>query len=107
PTANVIATFSEAMNEASVEKTTANDLPTTFTLKKKGTTKTLAATVVYSEPTATTFKAGLDPTRKLRAGATYIATVSSVATDLVGNALDQNPSLTGNQPKTWTFTVKP
>ncbi|HET7273178.1 MAG TPA: Ig-like domain-containing protein [Rubrobacter sp.] len=97
PTANVTATFSEAMNGASVGATDANGLPTTFTLKKKGTTKTLAATVVYSEPTASTFKATLDPTRKLRAGATYIATVSSAATDLVGNPL---------VAKTWKFTVK-
>lgn len=97
PTANVIATFSEAMNEASVEKINASGLPTTFTLKKKGTTKTLAATVVYSEPTATTFKAVLNPSRNLRAGATYIATVTSAATDFVGNPLVK---------KTWTFTVK-
>ena len=97
PTSNVIATFSEAMNEASVEKTNANGLPTTFTLKKKGTTKTLAATVDYSQPTATTFKAVLNPSRNLRAGATYLATVSSAATDLAGNPLVK---------KTWRFTVR-
>ena len=106
PTANVTATFSEAMNEASVEKTNASGLPTTFTLKKKGTTRTLAATVVYSEPTATTFKATLNPSSNLRAGATYTATVSSVATDLAGNALDQDPNIASNQPKSWKFTIQ-
>jgi Bacterial Ig-like domain len=97
PTANVIATFSEKMSKASVEAANVSGLPTTFTLKKKGTTKTLAATVTYSEPTATTFKAVLNPTGKLRPGATYTATVTSAATDLVGNPLVK---------KTWTFTVK-
>lgn len=98
PTANVIAVFSEAMNEASVEKTNASGLPTTFTLKKKGTTRTLAATVVYSQPTATTFKAVLNPSSNLRAGTTYIAKLTSAATDVAGNPL---------VVKTWTFRVKP
>ncbi len=91
PRANAVATFSEAMMGSTVEA------PGTFTLKKKGTTRAIGATVVYSEPTATTFKAVLNPSKNLKAGATYIATVSSAATDLAGNPLVK---------KTWKFTVK-
>ena len=40
-------------------------------------------------------------------GATYIATVTTGAKDLAGNSLDQVPNIAGNQPKTWTFTVRP
>ncbi len=29
-----------------------------------------------------------------------------VAKDRTGNRLDQNPSVTGNQPKAWFFTVR-
>lgn len=102
--ANAVAFFSEDMNGPTVEA------PGTFTLKKKGSTKALGAMVTYVETTTTTgttYKAVLNPTNRLRAGTTYIATVSSAATDVAGNPLDQNPSLAGNQPKTWRFTVKP
>lgn len=91
PRSNVTATFSEAMKEASVEQ------GGTFTLKKKGSRRKVGATVVYSEPTANTFQAVLNPNRKLKAGATYIATMTSAATDLAGNPLVK---------KTWRFTVK-
>jgi len=37
--------------------------------------------------------------------ATYKAVVSTGAKDLAGNALDQNPTLSGLQQKAWTFTV--
>jgi hypothetical protein len=95
--ANVTATFSEAMNEASVEAAG------TFTLKKKGSAKAISATVTY-EPN--TEKATLDPTRKLRSGATYVAKVTTAAKDTAGNALDQNSTTAGNQPKSWRFKVK-
>ena len=88
---NITAMFSEAMKKATVESRG------TFTLRKKGTTRSLGAAVVYSEPTATTFKAVLNPSRNLKPGATYIATVSSAATDLAGNPLVK---------KTWKFTVR-
>ena len=94
PAANVTATFSEAMNEASVEKSG------TFTLKKKGSTRSVGATVTYTETTTATgrvYKAILNPNRNLTSGATYIATVNKAATDLVGNHL---------VAKTWQFTVK-
>ncbi len=95
PRANVTATFSEAMDEASVEA------PGAFTLKK-GTT-TVSATVTYDPNTR---KATLNPARKLRSGDTYVATVTTAAKDTAGNALDQDPNTAGNQPKRWRFKVK-
>ncbi|HEV3476638.1 MAG TPA: Ig-like domain-containing protein, partial [Rubrobacteraceae bacterium] len=104
PTANVRATFSEAMNEASVEATDpTTGKPTTFTLRRAGTSTTVAAIVTYN---ATTRTATLNPGANLRLGATYIATVRTGAKDLAGNALDQNPNTAGNQPKTLRFTVR-
>lgn len=92
--ANVVAFFSEAMNGPTVEA------PGTFTLMKKGTTKALGATVIYSVTTTSTgntYKATLNPNRNLRAGVTYVAKLTPAATDLSGNPL---------VAKTWTFTVK-
>jgi hypothetical protein len=104
PTANVRATFSEVMNEASVEATDpTTGRPTTFTLRRAGSSTTVAAIVTYN---ATTRTATLNPNANLRRGATYIATVRIGARDLAGNALDQNPNTAGNQPKTWRFTVR-
>ena len=104
PKANVTAKFSEPIDEASVE---AKDLntgkPTTFKLRKKGSNTTLSATVDYVPGTET---ATLDPTNKLKRGATYIATVTTAAEDLAGNPLDQDPNTTGDQLKTWTFRVR-
>jgi subtilisin-like proprotein convertase family protein len=97
PKANATATFSEDMNESSVEA------PGTFTLKKKGSAKALSASVTYDPATD---KAILNPARKLRSGATYTARVSTTATDSAGNALDQNPTTAGNQPKSWRFKVR-
>ncbi len=95
--ANATATFSEAMNEASVEARG------TFTLKKKGSARAISATVTY-DPTSK--KATLNPTRKLRPGATYTATVATAAKDSAGNALDQNPATAGDQPESWRFKVR-
>ena len=64
----------------------------------------MAAKVSYA---ATAKKAILDADANLVRGAKYVVTVTSGAKDLAGNALDQNPNLVGNQPKTWTFTVSP
>ena len=97
PRANATATFSEAMNEASVEARG------TFTLKKKGSARAISATVTYDPATK---KATLNPTRKLRPGATYTATVATAAKDSAGNALDQNSSTSGDQSKSWRFKVK-
>jgi hypothetical protein len=95
PGANVIATFSEAMQGSSV--TTA-----TFKLKKAGTTTFLGATVTYDPATK---KATLNPNNNLRLGATYVATVRRGAKDVAGNSLDQNATTAGNQNKSWKFTV--
>jgi hypothetical protein len=88
PKTSVTATFSEAMNETSVEA------GGTFTLKKG--TKEIPATVAYDPNTKT---ATLDPSvRKLRSGATYTVTATTGARDLAGNALAAN--------KVWKFRIR-
>jgi Bacterial Ig-like domain/FG-GAP-like repeat len=96
PTANVKATFSEGMNASTVNATT-------FELFEKGTTTKLGATISYD---ATAHRATLDPTNSLKRGVTYKGVVTTGAKDVTGNRLDQNPSLSGLQPKQWFFTVK-
>lgn len=87
-TANATATFSEAMSASTLNKTT-------FTLVRKGTTAKVPARVTYS---AAAKKATLNPTAGLVARATYVATVTTGARDLAGNAPLRS--------KTWRFTVK-
>jgi Tol biopolymer transport system component len=94
-TANVTATFSEAMRAASINGQT-------FKLFRKGSTTKLAAEVTYNPDTR---KAKLNPTKSLPRGATYKAVVTTGAKDLAGNNLDQNTSLSGQQRKVWFFTV--
>jgi len=96
PSANVSAIFSEAMKVSTVNATT-------VTLKKAGATKNVAATVTFD---VTRKKTVLNPSANLTSGATYVATITTGAQDLAGNALDQNASKAGNQPKVWKFTVK-
>ncbi len=96
PGANVTAAFSEAMKTGTV--TTG-----TFKLYKAGSTSALSATVAYD---AATQKATLNPSANLQRGAKYKAVVSTGTRDLADNPLDQNPTMDGNQSKTWTFTVK-
>ena len=109
PSTNVSASFSEAMDEASVEKTSSTTgNPTTFTLAMQtttGTTAPIPAKVAYVQ-TATSQKAILDPTSDLRLGATYVAKVTSVAKDQAGNRLDQDRLVSGTQSKVWRFKVK-
>ena len=93
PTAKPAVTFSEKMDAGSVTAS-ANGRPTTFVLKKGSTV--IPATVSYTED-GTTFRAVLTPTRRLKAGAKYAATVTAAATDEAGNALIA---------KTWTFKVR-
>jgi Malectin domain/Bacterial Ig-like domain/Kelch motif/Abnormal spindle-like microcephaly-assoc'd, ASPM-SPD-2-Hydin len=91
PNAKVSATFSEAMNAATVNATT-------FTLVKQGTTSPIAATVKYD---GTALQAVLTSNAKLEAGAIYIATVKGGAggvKDAVGNPMAAD--------KTWSFTVR-
>jgi Bacterial Ig-like domain len=76
----------------------------TFKLFKKGTTTKVGAAVGYDASAA---RASLDPTNPLKSGVTYKAIVTTGAKDLAGNALGQNPTKAGNQPKVWSFTVRP
>jgi hypothetical protein len=76
----------------------------TFKLLEKGTPTKIAATVTYQPSTDT---ATLDPTNSLKSGVTYKAVVTTGATDLAGNPLDQNTTKTGLQQKAWFFTVSP
>lgn len=96
PAANVTATFSEPMRANTINKTT-------IRLRKAGTTSNVAATVTYD---ATNKRAVLNPSAKLATNTRYIASVTSGAKDLAGNALDQDASLSGDQPKVWKFTVQ-
>jgi hypothetical protein len=94
--ADVTATFSEAMQASTINTTT-------FRLSKAGTTTNVAAAVSYDPATK---RATLDPDANLRAGATYVATVTTGTMDQSGNQLDQDSSTAGNQSKSWQFTVK-
>ncbi len=93
---NVAATFSEAMDAATINGTT-------FKLSKAGSTNNVGAAVTYN---AASQKAVLDPNNSLAAGTKYKAVVTTGAQDLAGNALDQKPTTAGNQQKSWTFTTK-
>ena len=94
--ANVKAFFSEAMSADSINTNTVK-------LFKVGEDSALDATVTYG---GAHNKAMLDPSANLKRGATYKAVVSTGAQDLAGNSLDQDPTLPGNQPKEWFFTVR-
>jgi hypothetical protein len=94
PAANIMATFSEDMDSASVVNA--------FKLFKKGSTNQIAAAVTYDTATHT---ATLNPTTNLRRGATYKAVVSPVAKDVAGNRLDQDGSRAGLQQKVWFFEI--
>lgn len=96
PGANVSAFFSEAMKLDSINTST-------FKLFKKGSTTKVGASVSYD---ASTKKAVLNPNAALKRGAKYKAVVTTGAQDLAGNQLDQKPTLSGDQPKQWFFTVK-
>jgi len=58
---------------------------------------------------ASCLKATLNPfgtsTTLLAKNTKYKATVTTGARDAAGNAFDQNPTQTGNQPKVWSFTT--
>ncbi len=94
--ANVRAAFSEAMQAGTIN---ANN----FSLRKRGTSTTIGASVTYD---SSTNRATLNPKADLKPGATYIATVTTNARDLAGNQLDQDPNTAGNQPKVWNFKVR-
>jgi subtilisin len=95
PGANIKVTFSEPVMGGGVN-------PTTFKLKRSGTTTFIGATVSYDPAT---MRATLNPNNNLQSGRTYVATVTSGVRDEATNFLDQDASVAGNQPKTWKFTV--
>ena len=95
-TANITATFSEAVRAKTVTTKT-------FYLERVSNSARVRATVTYN---ADTKKATLNPQGSLRAHTKYRAVVTTKVLDKAGNALDQNPSKTGNQRKAWTFTTK-
>jgi hypothetical protein len=95
PGTNVSAGFNEPMRATSINQRT-------FKLYRKGSTTALDANVSYD---ATAKKAVLNPSANLQRGATYKVVVTTGAKDLAGNALDQTPSVTGNQQKVWFFTI--
>ena len=51
-------------------------------------------------------RATLNPNANLKPNTRYRAVVTTGARDLSGNALDQDPSATGNQQKIWFFTTR-
>lgn len=83
--ANIVATFSETMNAATITSAT------TFTLAQAGTP--VAGVVTFPGTTIATF----NPTSDLTAGLVYTATITTAAQDLAGNALAV--------AKTWSFTA--
>ena len=112
PGTNVSARFSEAMR-ANTLRNASTLRSTTFTLARKnadGSRTAVAATVTYTETTTATgakvYRATLNPDSNLQLGRTYIATVTTGARDLAGNALDQDSSVAGNQSKVWTFRIR-
>ncbi|MFZ0420235.1 MAG: Ig-like domain-containing protein [Candidatus Sulfotelmatobacter sp.] len=84
PSTAVTATFSEAMNPATINTTT-------FTLTGPGTTP-VAGVVTYAASTAT-----FTPTSALTVSTLYTATITTGAQNLNGNALANN--------YTWSFTT--
>jgi hypothetical protein len=98
-TTNVTATFSEDMLVSSITGTTFK----LVRLNTDATTTRVTAAVSYA---AATKQAILDPASDLSPGRTYKATVTSGAQDSAGNALDQKPTIAGNQSKSWEFTVQ-
>ncbi len=85
----VSATFSTAMNAATINGTT-------FTLAGPGATA-VAGTITYAAGSNTAIFA---PTANLAPSTTYTATVTTGAQDLAGNAL-----AAGAVPNPWTFTT--
>ncbi len=86
----VNATFSEAMDPSTISATT-------FSVAQSGVPATLTGAYTY-DPVANV--ATFTPSSKLAANTTYIATITTGASDLSGNAL-----VAGSQPNPWTFTT--
>ncbi|MGH3147587.1 MAG: Ig-like domain-containing protein, partial [Rubrobacter sp.] len=95
PGADIEAFFSEAMKASTINEGTVK-------LYQTGSATLIDAVIGYD---AAEEKAILDPVDPLVQGKRYKAVVTTRAKDEAGNRLDQNPSRTDLQPKTWFFTV--
>ena len=100
---DVTATFSEKMDPDTLSTSTFK----LFKVNKNGTTSRITpAPVNLSEDglTARLNPFGSSDTR-LAKNTRYKAVVTTGATDVAGNALDQNDARAGNQQKVWYFTT--
>jgi len=87
----VKANFSEAVQASTLTSENVQ-------LFSGNSTKPLKATLSKTSDSVT-----LTPSQRLDAKNSYRAVVSTGVKDLEGNALDQDPNVTDNQPKQWTF----
>jgi hypothetical protein len=95
----VEATFSEAMNPATLTTRT-------VTLQDVATGRRVPAVVSCNDPcTRVTLDPFGDEAGRLGKNTKYRVTISSSATDVAGNALDTKPDRAGDQAKVWTFTT--
>jgi hypothetical protein len=76
---------------------------TTVKLFKAGSTNKVGAAVTYN---AASERAVLNPNNTLQAATRYKAVVTTGATDLAGNPLDQKQGTAGNQQKVWFFKTQ-
>ena len=103
---NVMATFSERMAPTSISRSTLKLFKCASTTSSTCTTQVTNVAVTLS---ADGLRATLNPygtsSTLLATRTKYKAVVTTGAKDVAGNALDQNTTTSGNQPKTWTFTT--
>ena len=69
-------------------------------LYRTGSIRPVAATVTYDTADRTL---SIDPRRRLKPGTRYTVVVTTLNSDFAGNALDQNPEKSGQQPRRWHF----
>jgi hypothetical protein len=102
---NVVATFSERMDPASITDSTFK----LFRCTSPTSCTTRVTNAILSKSTDG-LRATINPygtsTTLLAANTKYKVVVTTGTQDLAGNALDQDPMTAGNQQKSWTFTTK-
>jgi len=98
---NITATFSEKMNRSTLTKSTFK----LYKVNPDGSTVQVTKATVSLSPDG--LKATLNPfgtsSTLLAQNTRYKATVTAGAKDVANNALDQDRTKTGNQPKVWSF----
>ncbi len=106
--ADVVATFSEKMEKSTLKK--ANFKLYKLVKNPNGTTSAQQITNVTVTPSSDGLKATLNPYGETQVSLTentrYKAVVSGGTLDVFGNRLDQNPNVSGNQPKVWFFKTR-